>query len=185
MAQTPVTELTEPAYAAPAAPLTFTHARARDVAVVHDVMVRAAADALPGHFVVTDLETLTAQMASGFTVMAYLGSSLAGLLHVHFPTDLGSYAARVGDPFPCRVVAHMDTVAVLPAFRGRGLMRLLLDDAEAHLSRVVPERAAWYATVHPDNEASRRSFERGGYEPVAQVTNQAGAPRLVVRKVAT
>lgn len=149
---------------------------------IHDLVVIAAEGVPEGQFVVNDLETIERQMHSGFTLEAHQGDDLAGILHVYFPSDDESYAKRVGDQHPADEVAHMDIAAVLPQFRGHGLLGLLLAEAEAHLRAAEPLRTAWYATVHPDNVASRRSFEVSGYVAVESLTIHGAYPRIVFRK---
>lgn len=156
---------------------------ARDEAkLIHDLIVEAAGSASPGQFYVNDLETLEHQMDSGFTLKGYAGQSLAGILHVHYPEPSQSHAERVGDQFGTVDVAHMDIAAVLPKFRGYGLMELLLIHAEEQLE-MNGQRFALYATVAPDNGPSIRSFEFCGYEKVDDTSIHGTHQRYVFRKL--
>lgn len=156
---------------------------ARDEArLIHDLIVEAAGSTSPEQFYVNDLETLEHQMDSGFTLKAYAGRSLAGILHVHYPEPSHSHAERVGDQFDAADVAHMDIAAVLPKFRGYGLMELLLIHAEEHLE-ANGQRFALYATVAPGNGPSIRSFEFCGYERVDSTVIHRTYERHVFRKL--
>lgn len=160
----------------------FSEATAEDVDEIHDVVARAAEGVPAGHFVVNDVDTIARQMDSGFTLMAHRGGDLAGILHVYFPAPEESYAERVGDEYSAAEVAHMDIAAVLPGHRGYGLLELLLVEAEAHLREAEPKRIAYYATVHPENGASKRSFEFSGYQAIRDLKIHGTYPRIVFRK---
>ncbi|MEE0418843.1 MAG: GNAT family N-acetyltransferase [Lachnospiraceae bacterium] len=109
------------------------------------------------------------------------GEILAFLL-IHFPETeeehLGDYLKLSdGDK---RLTAYMDSVAVRPRARGRGLQRRLLAFGEEML------RAQGYrylcATVHPDNRYSRANFLELGYHEVARALKYGGLPRIVMCK---
>lgn len=151
--------------------------------IVHAFIVRATTTATPQDFFLNDLDTVAEQMRRGVTLKAFLGDELAGILHVDFPHSEASYAGRIGDPYPSEHVAHMDIAAVLPRFRGYGLLELLLQKAEEHLRAAHPLRHALYATVSPGNAASRRSFEFARYANVAEVTIHDEYSRHVMRKL--
>lgn len=58
-------------------------------------------------------------------------------------------------------VVHMESVAVLPAYRGYGLQQKMLSYAENIIDKT--KYRYFLATVSPDNLASCRSFEKNGY----------------------
>jgi hypothetical protein len=161
----------------------FTLAAADEALAVHAFIVRAVQTAAPADFFLNDLDTVAAQMRGGVTLKAFLGEEMAGILHVHFPEAEESYAHRVGNPWSSNEVAHMDIAAVLPKFRGFGLLELMLLKAEEHLRDEHPGRRVLYATVSPGNAASMRSFAFARYEKVAEVTIHDSYPRHVLRKV--
>lgn len=77
-------------------------------------------------------------------------------------------------------VAHMDTVAVHPHFRGYGLQRLLVLKAEEELRKAGYRHLL--CTVHPDNRFSRTNMEKAGYRIAKQVLKYGGLPRLIMWK---
>ena len=162
----------------------FSEAGRGEAAQVHAVIVAAAEGVPSDTFFVNDEDTIARQMERGLTIKACRGGLLGGILHVHFPSEEESHARRVGHARGAATVAHMDIAAVLPGERGYGLMRLLLAEAEERLRKTSPERVVHYATVHPENMPSRRSFEASGYMPVGRVTIHGTDPRIVYFKTA-
>lgn len=160
----------------------FAYASQEDVGDVHELVVEAAAGTPREQFVVNDAATIARQMEDGFTVVAYNGSDAAGILHVHFPPDGKTHALLAGDDYPSSQVAHVDIGAVLPRYRGYGLLELLLIEAEMQLRANEPQRTTYYATVHPENGASVRSFEFSGYRAIDQVVIHGSYPRILFRK---
>jgi ribosomal protein S18 acetylase RimI-like enzyme len=76
-------------------------------------------------------------------------------------------------------VVHMDTVAVHPDYRGLGLQKRLMQEAEKY-SAELGERIL-LATVHPDNRYSLENFLRQGYTIERQLPKY-GSVRCVLRK---
>ncbi len=76
-------------------------------------------------------------------------------------TDFAGYAGLdvAGD------VADVMTVATLPAHRGRGLGRVLLDDLVRRATARGVE--ALLLEVRADNEAARRLYDRAGFEVIS------------------
>ena len=77
-------------------------------------------------------------------------------------------------------VAHMESAAVLPSWRGMGLQGRLLKAAEKELLGGPHTRLM--ATVHPDNRFSLENFLREGYEVKATVRRYGGLLRHVLLK---
>ena len=77
-------------------------------------------------------------------------------------------------------VAHMDSVAVLPAYRGLGLQKRLMEAAEADLKA----RGIRYliCTVHPDNRFSLNNVLKQGYEILTVKEKYGGYTRAILRK---
>lgn len=77
-------------------------------------------------------------------------------------------------------VAHMDSAAVLPAYRGHHLQKELMLFAEKEL------KAAGYqylcCTIHPDNKYSMNSARSLGYEVVKVCEKYGGYLRAVLMK---
>ena len=80
-------------------------------------------------------------------------------------------------------VAHMDTVAVHPNFRGYGLQRLLISQAEEALSKT--QYRYLLCTVHPENSFSRSNMEKLGYTYIKQALKYGGLPRCIYLKKRT
>ncbi|MDO4266401.1 MAG: GNAT family N-acetyltransferase [Eubacteriales bacterium] len=79
-----------------------------------------------------------------------------------------------------KLVAHMDTAAVLPECRGHRLQQRLMLAAEEEL------RQAGYkyllCTVHPNNPYSHGNLEKMGYRAVWQGLKYGGKLRDIMRK---
>lgn len=78
------------------------------------------------------------------------------------------------------LVAHMDSAAVLPEYRGHRLQYRLMQAAEKDLR----EDGFKYlmCTVHPDNCYSRKNVIRQGYEPVMLKEKYGGFVREIFLK---
>ena len=109
----------------------------------------------------------------------------AGLFIVVFPgknsENLG-YDIGLPEAELCSV-AHMDTVTVHPNFRGYGLQRLLISQAEEALSKT--QYRYLLCTVHPENSFSRSNMEKLGYTYIKQALKYGGLPRCIYLKKRT
>lgn len=78
------------------------------------------------------------------------------------------------------LVAHMDSAAVSPKYRGYHLQSILLEAVE----RELEDRPEQYflCTVHPDNHASLHTMQRHGYVIVATKEKYGGLRRHVLYK---
>lgn len=73
-------------------------------------------------------------------------------------------------------VTHMDTAAVHPDFRGQGLQRRLMAEAEKELAgRIL------LCTIHPDNRYSLQNALKLGYR-IEKRIERYGSVRYVLRK---
>lgn len=121
------------------------------------------------------------------TAVAYLAiekesRTPAGVFLTAFPGDssenLGLDAGLTSEELP--LVAHMDSAAVLPSFRGCHLQRKLMMAVESDL------KAAGYrylfCTVHPENHYSLNSVLSLGYEVVTVCEKYGGYLRAVLMK---
>lgn len=77
-------------------------------------------------------------------------------------------------------VAHMDTAAILPEYRGNRLQIRLMRRAEEDLR----QQGFGYllCTVHPDNRFSRDNMLRQGYQAVKITKKYGGLPREILCK---
>lgn len=101
---------------------------------------------------------------NGFTVVAcQTNGQIAGCLIVRFPFQEEDNLARDVGLAPCvyNNVAHMESAAVLPQYRGQHLELQMLNYAEKYLN---PKQFHYlFATVSPDNPASYKTLENAGY----------------------
>ena len=107
----------------------------------------------------------------------------AGFFMVHFP---GLSEENLGRDIGLSVekqalVAHMDSVVILPEYRGHGLQHMLMKEAE----RIIKSETGYrilMATVHPDNTYSLRNVKAHGYEVAAKAIKYGGHPRYILKK---
>lgn len=77
-------------------------------------------------------------------------------------------------------IAHMDSVAVLPDYRGHGLQKRLMEAAEADLK--AQGIRYLMCTVHPDNQFSLNNVLAQGYELLTIKEKYGGNIRAILRK---
>ena len=77
-------------------------------------------------------------------------------------------------------ISHMESAAVHPDYRGRGLQGKLLQEAE----RIERQRGTRFlmATVHPDNVYSLRNLEAAGFQCIQETRKYGGLRRKVLCK---
>lgn len=162
-----------------------------DVAAIYEIMADAKARLKdPDWYCIDTPEYIRQHIApefplakkQSFTLKALSGGTIAAFLIVRYPgpepDNLGYYLDF--SPRQLGQTALMDSAAVLPAFRGRGLQKKLLARAEAY----VRDSGGRYlmATVHPENRGSLGSFLALGYEVAASVTLYGSLPRNIMLK---
>ncbi len=147
-----------------------------------DALLRKAAKGLsPVIFCQDDEDFLAAHVKEQGFILVAEEAELAGMLVVRFPflapdhlgRDLNWPEERL--PQAC----HIETLAVHPRYRGKGLQRALLSAAETMLDAAYTDVLA---TVAPANAASLRNFIRAGYGVVAQVKKYGGYERYILHK---
>lgn len=119
----------------------------------------------------------------GYILKYTSGEAIAGFLVVRHPglaeDNLGRYLPDWTEK-KSEQVAHMESAAVLPEFRGQKIQQKLLLSAEEQ------ERKSGInylmATVHPDNLYSRRNLEQLGYMEVTEVEKYGGLRRKILCK---
>ncbi len=118
----------------------------------------------------------------GYKAVEEETGSVAGILLVTFPgteeSNLGLDIGLPEDALP--LVAHMDSAAVLPRFRGNRLQRRLLQAAEEDL-RAGGIRYLM-CTIHPDNAPSLRTALGLGYRVMTTKEKYGGNLRAVLLK---
>ena len=78
-------------------------------------------------------------------------------------------------------VAHMDSVVILPQFRGHGLQYKLIGKAEEVIAAETDYHILM-ATVHPDNKYSLNNVMAHGYEVAAEALKYGGYRRYIMKK---
>lgn len=114
------------------------------------------------------VETLSGRMAAVFM------TSYPGLSSENLGLDIGLPKDQLNK------VAHMDSAAVLPQYRGHGLQRRLMQMAEPDL---INEGYRYLCcTVHPDNQYSLNSILSQGYRIMATREKYGGYLRHILMK---
>lgn len=146
----------------------------------------------PEWFVQDDLTYIQAHMGhmplqkqdAGFILKAVdEAGNTAGFFMVAFP---GLTGKNLGHHLELKqkqllTVAHMDSVVILPEFRGNGLQYKLIQKAEEVLREETDYRI-FMATVHPDNTYSLQNVLSLGYEVVAEALKYGGYRRYILKK---
>lgn len=107
---------------------------------------------------------------------------IAGIYIVTYPgTDTDNLGYDIGLSESQRLqVAHMDTVAVHPFYRGHGLQQRFTLLMEREL--LSGGFRYFMCTVHPDNIYSRNNMEKCGYKVMKTSIKYGGLPRLILLK---
>ncbi|MBO5352598.1 MAG: GNAT family N-acetyltransferase [Lachnospiraceae bacterium] len=163
----------------------ITYAVLEDVSVLQDIMETAIASIQQKDwYVADDREFIRRHIESeGYTLKYTTGNTIAGFLIVRHPAfaedNLGRYLPDwTGETL--KKVAHMESVAVLPEFRGQKIQKKLLQVAE----KIEQERGTRYlmGTVHPENIYSAANLEQLGYECLLETEKYGGLRRKIVCK---
>ena len=115
----------------------------------------------------------------GFTLKAIVEGNTAGFLTVRYPwkddDNLGDYIGLSEEEK--MYVAHMESAAVLPEYRGLRIQNRLM----AKGFEILRDTEYKYVmgTAHPDNVFSVNNFHKLGYEIVADVKKYGGLRRYV------
>lgn len=92
--------------------------------------------------------------------------------------NLGEYLKL--NPEEMQKVAHMEIAMVRKEYRGQGLQKRMMQEAETRLKEAGYRYLM--GTAHPENVYSVNNFKRLGYEIVAEVLKYGGLPRYVFYK---
>jgi ribosomal protein S18 acetylase RimI-like enzyme len=125
---------------------------------------------------------LAGKKGLGYLAIEEESGALAGIFTVAFPgkkeKNLG-YDIGMAEEL-LETVAHMDTAAILPEYRGFGLQYRLMQAAEAELKGMGYRYLM--CTVHPDNRYSRENIIRQGYRAAARKEKYGGFLRDIFIK---
>ena len=138
----------------------------------------------PEYYVIDDRDYVARHISQeGFTLLWMEDETVAGFLIVHLPRpgeehNLGNDLGFPPEALP--LVAHMESAAILPQFRGKGIQKKLITAAEA----CVAELGYRYSlcTVHPDNLPSLRSLLSLRYEVADTRLKYGGKLRHIMKK---
>ena len=157
--------------------------------LVHIMETVAAGMEKKEWFVSDDLPYIKAHLRdgitleNGFILKAVTEKEIAGFFMVDFPGstahNLGNYLHMTGNQL--MQVAHMDSVVILPKYRGHRLQYRLMEEAEQVIRKQTNYRIL-LATVHPDNIYSLQNAKARGFHVAAEVTAYQGLPRYIIRK---
>ena len=106
----------------------------------------------------------------------------AGILNVALPGDSKENLGRDANlsPGELRKAAHIDSVAILPGYRGKKLQHRLMQAAEEELKRQGVRYL--FCTVHPENRFSRNNMVKQGFCTVKTTEKYGGLEREVMMK---
>lgn len=169
------------------AKFTLRVATEKDVDQIINVMERAKAETqTPPEWFVADDRTYMethADKTNGFIIVAEtIDRQVVAFFAVDFPgerEDNLGYDSMLDEKGRMRV-AHMDTTAVLPEYRGNRLMTKMMHRVEEELIG-TPYRH-FLCTVHPDNHYSLDVVRSQGYQVVATREKYGGFPRHILYK---
>lgn len=137
-------------------------------------------------FVADDSEytrhTLTEGNGIGYKAFEAESGTLAGVFIAALPgdreenlgRDIGLSQEELGK------VAHMESVAILPEYRGNGLQYILMKTAEEELRKHGFRHLM--CTVHPENKYSRNNMIKQGYRVVLTKEKYGGYLRDILLK---
>ncbi len=137
-------------------------------------------------FVADDSEytryTLTEGNGIGYKAFEADSRALAGVFIAALPGDREENLGRdIGlSQDELGKVAHMESVAILPQYRGNGLQYILMKTAEEELRKQGYRHLM--CTVHPDNKYSRSNMIRQGYQVVLTKEKYGGYLRDILLK---
>lgn len=137
-------------------------------------------------FVADDSEytrhSLTEGNGIGYKAFEADSGALAGVFIATLPgdreenlgRDIGLSQEELGK------VAHMESVAILPEYRGNGLQYILMKTAEDELRKQGCRHLM--CTVHPENKYSRNNMIKQGYQVVLTKEKYGGYLRDILLK---
>lgn len=137
----------------------------------------------PDHFVADDEEFISRHIsAEGSIALACSKNEVVGFQILRYPGTADDNLARLlpDEAIGPGLVVHMESSAVLPAYRGQRLQGELVTVCEEW---AVSAGYQWsLCTVHPANTASLRNLERLSYRPLRRLTMYGDLDRLILGK---
>lgn len=155
-----------------------------DVKAIH-AMMKTAEESVehPDYFCADNREFIEQHITSeGFTLLWEEDGVPGAFLIVRIPgkaaDNLGIDLELPSDRLD--YVAHMETTVVSLPFRGRGIQRLLMTEAERRL--ILKGYLYCLGTVHPNNAASLATFQNLNYSVALTKEKYGGKLRYIMRK---
>ena len=161
--------------------VTIEYADLEDLPAIMNIMHTALGLVEDKSWYAVDEEDFVAKCieGQGFTLKAMVDGNIAGFLTVRYPwkddDNLGDYIGL--SEKEKMYVAHMESAAVLPEYRGLRIQNQLMAKGFELLKDT--EYKYVMGTAHPDNVFSVNNFQKLGYEIVADVTKYGGLRRYV------
>lgn len=119
---------------------------------------------------------------NGFIIAACTAEKIIGFLIIRFPKNdddnLGIDIGMLSDEL--NYVAHMESAAVLPNYRGYGLQKKLIEKAEIILKNQGYK--FFMATIHPQNYVSLNNLQELGYKIEMTKKKYGGINRHILLK---
>ena len=138
----------------------------------------------PEYYVIDDRNYVARHISQeGFTLLWQEVDTIAGFLIVHLPTpadppNLGRDLSF--SSLQLQGVSHMESAAVLPQFRGKGIQKKLISAAETRV-RSLGFRYS-LCTVHPNNLPSLQTLLSLNYEVSTTKLKYGGKLRHIMKK---
>lgn len=157
-----------------------------DAVKVHDIMVKAYESLSDKSFFICDdlpyVENIINNQQEGFALLCMADDKPAGTLLVRLPglkeDNLGRDLMLGEDKL--MNVAHMESAAVLPEFRGNGIQKKLLIYGKDYLAGHFPAVKYITATVAPLNIPSLKSFKAAGFKEMLTKEKYNGHMRIIL-----
>lgn len=161
------------------------YAHVADIDKIYDVMNRVSQTLEPKDYFITDsIEFLGLHIQEkGFTLLAEHTNEPIGYAMIRIPgLEEDNLGYDMNDSQEeLLTIAHIEAVAILPAFRGQGLQIRLVNEAENIL--VTKGFSKLMATVHPLNSKSLNNFLRMGFNIVKTKEKYGGYERHILMKI--
>ena len=157
-----------------------------DIATINQIMTTVHEGVEePDHFFADDLDFIKDHIdKKGFTLLAQCEGKNAGFLVIRFPKEKEDNLIK-NIPASMNIavdqagkVAHFESAAVLPEFRGRKIQQLLMEEA-IHMLQDTPYEY-YMATVHPQNPASLKSLQKCGFRVINTTQKYGGMKRDIL-----
>ena len=162
-------------------------ASGEDAEIMAEIIEKVWADIDNKHWFVADDSEYTTRILKegnglGYKAVEKDSGAIAGIFIVALPgmkeenlgRDIELAQEELGK------VAHMESVAILPSYRGNGLQYALMQQGEADLRKMG--YSYLMCTVHPDNLYSKNNVIRQGYEVVLTKEKYGGYIRDILLK---